>query len=117
MLREELRGGRPVPVAKLAVAGRRLEAAVERAVNRPGRHRAADFRSWEQQHVGSGAGVLRKFTNRDNQRGTVPEEIGMETLPNFPQGYFRQIASPFTWQQVVATSQESSPSPDPGSEA
>lgn len=46
-----------------------------------------------------------------------PEEIGMETLPNFPQGYFRQIASPFTWQQVVATSQESSPSPDPGSEA
>lgn len=33
-----------------------------------------------------------------------PEEIGMESLPGFPQGFFRQVASPFAWQAVVEDS-------------
>ena len=78
MLGDELSGGMPVPVVKLAVAGNRLEAAVDRAVNRAGRHRAADFRSWIQQHVGGGAGALHRFTNRDNQLGTALDEIALE---------------------------------------
>ena len=78
MLGDELSGGMPVHVVKLAVAGSRLEAAVERAVNRAGRHRAADFRSWVQQHVGGGAGALHRFTNRDNQLGTALDEIALE---------------------------------------
>lgn len=35
-----------------------------------------------------------------------PERIGMETLPEFPMGFWANLAAPFHWRQVVA---ESSP--------
>lgn len=33
-----------------------------------------------------------------------PEAIGMESLPEFPQGFWWQLASPFAWKHVVARS-------------
>jgi sterol desaturase/sphingolipid hydroxylase (fatty acid hydroxylase superfamily) len=35
-----------------------------------------------------------------------PESIGMEALPEFPMGFWANLASPFRWQKVVSESSE-----------
>ena len=44
-------------------------------MRRAGAHRAADFRSWVQQHLAGGAGALHRFTNQDNASRCVLDEI------------------------------------------
>jgi hypothetical protein len=34
----------------------------------------------------------------------APAEIGMESLPEFPMGYWQQLISPLRWARVVETS-------------
>jgi sterol desaturase/sphingolipid hydroxylase (fatty acid hydroxylase superfamily) len=39
-----------------------------------------------------------------------PEEIGMESLPQFPMGFWANLAAPFRWKSVVAESSGAAPS-------
>lgn len=38
-----------------------------------------------------------------------PERIGMESLPDFPMGFWANLAAPFRWQKVVAESSRAAP--------
>ena len=77
-IREELLGGAAVPVLKLAVAGSRIEKAVERAVRRAGMKRTADFRGWVQEHLPGGAGALHRVTNQHNANKCAVDEVFLD---------------------------------------
>ena len=77
-LRAEIAGGEPAPIMKLAFAGKRLDAAVERAVGRASRLRMADFEERAQQNLVGGSGALHRFSNRDNGKGCVLDEVVLE---------------------------------------
>ena len=75
---EQLAGAAAVPILKLAVAGAKIEAAVERAARRAGLNRVVDFRGWVQEHLPGGAGALHRFTNQDNASKCLVDEVFLD---------------------------------------